>query len=650
MNLIISIFYITLFSALLYLYLITFKWFWRLIVYIRIKYKIFWNRRDNKASIYINKKEHFGVFWKLFKNRKKNIAVLCILFILSMTIFVQNLFKYATSENKNIQAKYYFAVGQTANTFKMVSLNLFHPDFPLLLPIKWFQKLVYLHGTSLLPKNDNENYLWKQLWFYNPYTITLTPPWDMKGRHETPIYNNRHFSKMYNGFVDALRKIMDGNISDRKLFYEVMPRDISSDLEFAAVFQMYEDGLRYTGKAGIHIAQDEKYQKQTADFYRYSKIAQKWWEKKIVPKQIRDIKTQRLTFLEAKLIISDNRLFEQLMEHTTTCNNPAIDEYFQDRINLYNELTPQYKRRFFRMLRTYTSMFYNYLFVKYCNKKFPVPPNRGGYKNISRWEGIDRQETNLRVGIGYDLQTQENNITLKSLFEALKDRNTSKVLQELQEKNLSADVRFFGDKTPMHYAAHYNDIKTMEALLKLGASIDLQDKATKIPLQYAIESYNYEATKFLLEHNSSHRWVPENIGIDNIPSFGNFDVAPWEYIIHHSHYLNDIKKEVRFIKLLIRHNVNLFEELEYCKGTNFLNLVVHTSSFSLGGDTTYKNELVKMLLKKGLDFRKKNCGKISSYQYAVGRYPWMHKVFEPYMTKEERQYYKIKLGGKNGNN
>ncbi len=641
MNLIIAIFYIILFSALLYLYLIVFKWLWRVIVYTRIKYKNFWNRRDNKKLIHIDKKEHFKNFWKLFKDNKKNIVIFGILFILSMTIFVQNLLKYTTPQNKNIQAKYYFAVGQTANSFKLIALNILHPDFPLLLPIEWFQKLVYLHGTSLLPKKDDEKYLWEQLWFYNPYTITLTPPWGVRARLDTPLYNSVHFSKIYNGYMQTLEKIMDGNISDRKLFYEVMPRDISSDLEFAAVFQMYEDGLRYTGKAGIHIVQDEKYQKQTANLYRYSKIAQKWWDEKIVPKQIKDIKTQRLTFLEAKLIISDNKLFEQLMEHITTCKNPIIDEYLQDRQNLYNELTPQYKKRFSRMLRTYTSMFYNYLFTKYCNKKFPAPPNRGGYKNISSWEGMRQQEINLRVGTGYDLQTIENNATLKPLFEALKEKNTSKVLQELREKNLSPDVRFFGDKTPMHYAAHYNDVKTMDALLKLGASINPQDKAKKIPLQYAIENYNYEATKFLLEHNSSHKWVPENISkLD--PFTDRFYAQPWEFLLITGQSKIDRKKIVALIKLLINHNVNLNGEIQWCSGMTFLHMASLGYSLQIGPETKYQVEVIKMLLEKGLDFRKKDCRGRNAYEIAINEHPWMYKVFEPYMTEIERQYYKNK--------
>lgn len=641
MNFIMAIIYIAFLSVLLYAYLLALKCMWKIAVYLRIKYKNFWNRKDAQKLIPLDKKEYFKNGWKLFSNQKKNIAILSLLFLFSITLFSQYLRDNTTDENKHLSAKNYFAVGETANLYKMALLNVSHPDFPLLIPIEWFQKVVYWHGSSLLPKNDDEKYLWQQLWFYNPYTITQTPPWDYHGRPTSPLYNNSHFSKVYNNYMIALEKVMDGNISDRKLFYDVVPRDISSNLEFAVIFQMYEDGLRYTGEAGIHIARDKKYQKQTDNFYRYSKIAKKWWDDGVIPKKIREIPTQKLTFLEAKLTISDNKLFEQLMMHVTTCNNPYIDDYLQSRQDLAEAITPEYEKRFSMMLNTYTSMFYNYLLPKYCAKEFPIASNKI-HQRISRWSGIEEQETNLRIGTGYDLQTKEDNASLSPLFEALKDKNTSKVIQELTSKNLSADVRFFGQKTPMHYAAYYNDVKTMEALLEQGAFISTQDKAKKIPLQYAIENYNYEATKFLLEHNSSHKWVPENIR-KNKSRDGVFLSTSWEYLMVFGAYQVDTIKIVEFIKLLIQHHVELFAEIEDCKGENFLHVVARNSTFAKGGDTKHMEEIIKMLLENGLDYKVEDCHGRSAYQAAVEKYSWMHSVFEPYMTNEEKQYFKNKM-------
>jgi hypothetical protein len=635
-----AVFYIMLLSILLYGYLLFFKLLWRLFIYTRIKYKNFRNRKDAQKLIPISRQQHFKNGWNLFPNKRKNISILVVLFLISMTLFLHHLQKNTTDKNKHFEAKNYFAVGETANNFKFLALHLFHPDFPLLLPIEWFQRLVYWHGSFLLPDNDDEKYLWEQLWFYNPYTILQTPPWDYHAKPITPIYNNSHFSKIYNNYMIALEKTMDGNISDRKLFYDVVPRDISSNLEFAVIFQMYEDGLRYTGEAGIHIARDEKYQKQTDNLYRYSKIAQKWWDDGVIPENIRDIPTQKLTFLEAKLTISDDRLFRQLMLNITTCDSPYIDDYLESRQDLADAITPKYEKRFSMMLNTYRSMFYNYLFPRYCNKEFPIASNKI-HKRISRWRYIEDQETNLRIGTGYDLQTKEDNATLAPLFEALKDKNTSKVIKELVSKNLSADVRFFGKKTPLHYAAHYNDIKTMEALLKHGASINAQDKANKIPLQYAVENFNYEATNFLLEHNSSHKWVPENIR-KNRSYDGDFFVAPWEYLMVFGQFGVARKKTTELVKLLAQHDVNLFTEIQHCKGMTFLHMAALGYNLRTGGEHQSQVEIIKILLEKGLDYKAKDCNGESAYEIATRRYSWMHLVFEPYMSEEDIEYFKNK--------
>lgn len=640
MHFLMAILYLALLSILFYTYLVFFKWLYKVFIYVRQKLRNRRLKKEGKIPLPLSLSVHFKNSWLLFQNKRKTYAVIAILFGINCLIFSSDLSKYTTAENKHISAKYYFTVGETANTVKIALLNVLHPDFPLLIPIAWFQKLVYWNGSLILPPEDDEKYLWQKLWFYNPYVITQSPPWGVRARLDTPLYNSKHFSRFYNDYMIVLEKVMDGNIADKKLFYATVPRDISSDLEFSVIFQMYHDGLRYTGEAGIRIAKVEKYQKQTDNFYRYSKIAKKWWADGVIPTMIREIPTQKLTFLEAKLTISDNKLFEQLMMHVTTCDNPHIDDYLQSRQDLADAITPEYEKRFSMMLNTYTSMFYNYLLPKYCAKEFPIASNKI-HKRISRWSGIEEQETNLRIGTGYDLQTKEDNASLSPLFEALKDKNTSKVIQELTSKNLSADVRFFGQKTPMHYAAHYNDGKTMEALLNQGAFISAQDKAKKIPLQYAIENYNYEATKFLLEHHTSHKWVPENIR-KNKSEDGYLFTIPWEYLMVFGQAGVDRMRIIELIKLLIQHKVDLFKERESCKGMNFLHMASLGYSLRIDADTKYMVEIIKMLLQEGLDFKVKDCYGRSAYQDAVERYTWMHSVFEPYMTNEEKQQLKNK--------
>lgn len=636
----IAIAYIILLSLLLYGYILFFKWLWRVTLYVRIKYKNFTNRKDPEKCLVVNRHEYFKNGLMVLSDKKKNIAILAILFGFTLIIFVQHLSHNTTDANKYLNAKQYFAVGETANTFKLATLNFLHPDFPLLIPVEWFQKLVYWHGTFLLPKNDDEKYLWQQLWFYNPYTITQTPPWGYSAKPFTPVYNNKHFSKMYNGFMASFEKVMDGNVSDQKLFYDVVPRDINSNLEFAVIFQRHQDSLRMSGEAGVIMAREAKYQKQTDNLYRYSKIAQQWWKDETIPENIRLLKEQQLTFLEAKLTISTSKLFEHLMLHVTKCDDPLLDEYLQDRINLNEVLTPEYQARFSMMLQTYRSMFFQYLIEKYCQREFLVSAY-GKHESMKRWGYIEDQETNLRIGTGYDLQTKEDNATLAPLFEALKDRNTSKVLDELNEKNLSVDVRFFGEKTPMHYAAYYNDVKTLKALMKLGASISPEDKAGKIPYQYAIEGYNYEATKFLLENNSSHKWVPESIR--NKKSRGGFSFTiPWEYLMVMGQRGVDRMKIIELTKLLINHNVDIHKERESCKGMGLLHMASLGYSLRIESETKYMVEIIKMLLEKELDYKARDCNGRNAYEIAVQQYSWMHLVFEPYMSVEDKKYFKNK--------
>ncbi|MDD2566842.1 MAG: ankyrin repeat domain-containing protein [Thiovulaceae bacterium] len=638
LHFIIAIAYVVLFSILLYGYILFFKWLWRVTLYVRIKYKNFTNRKEPEKCHVVNRHEYFKNGLMVLLDKKKNLALLAILLVLTLTIFVQHLSQNTTDANKHLNAKQYFAVGETANTFKLATLNFLHPDFPLLIPVEWFQKLVYWHGTFLLPKNDDEKYLWQQLWFYNPYTITQTPPWGYSAKPFTPLYNNKHFTETYNGFMTSFEKVMDGNISDQKLFYDVVPRDINSNLEFAIIFQRHQDSLRMSGEAGVIMAREAKYQKQTDNLYRYSKIAQQWWKDEIIPKNIRTLKEQQLTFLEAKLTISTSKLFEHLMLHVTKCDDPLLDEYLQDRMNLNEALTPEYKARFSMMLQTYRSMFFQYLIEKYCQMEFLVSAD-GKHKNMKRWGYIEDQETNLRIGTGYDLQTNENNTTLAPLFDALTEANTTKVSQELQTKQLNVDVRFFGDKTPLHYAAYHNDLPTIELLLQKGADINAQDKAKKIPLQYAIENYSYEATKYLLEHNSSHKWVTENIRKGRSWD-GELCQTAWEYLMTFGQQGVETIKIVELIKLLILHDVDLFKDAQRCKGMGNLHFSVSGAGIQKGNETEAKVEIIKMLLEKGLDYKAKNCFGETPYQNAVQQYSWMHLVFEPYMSVEDKKYFK----------
>ena len=471
----------------------------------------------------------------------------------------------------------------------------------------------------------------------------------MRAKPDTPLYNNKHFSEIYNGYMNTLAKVMDGNITDRKLFNAVVPRDIFSNLEFAVIFQMYEDGLRYTGEAGVRIAKETKYQKQTDNLYRYSGLAEEWWKNGTIPENIRSIPQQYLTFLEARMAIAENVMFRKLLLEPTRCDDPFIKGYFTQRQRLLNETPVEYFDRFSMTLNNDQSRFYDYLFPKYCGYEQPVKAQKVNGPQFSRFPYKDVQERNLREGSGYDLQNHESNETLRPLFMAIDEKNTEEVLHILANRNLSPNVRFYGNKTPLHYAAHNNDIATMKVLLKNGANINAEDQAGKIPFQYAIENYNYEASKFLLEHNSSHKWVPEMF--DSTDMRNSIDIpltTSWEYVMSFGalkiqrHRTNMERKTiVKLVKLLIEYRVNFNQIAHYCRET-WLHTAVRGVGLQNSPDVADKEAVVKMLLEAGADFRVKNCNGMNAYEEAVNNHSRIDGVFYPYMTKEEKVYYKIR--------
>lgn len=640
MTFLFAIIYVILLIGLLYLYLLFFKGGWRVITYVRQRYKNRQLIKQGKQPEPINRHDHFKNGWVVLSDKKKNVAVVAIIVGLTLTLFSQNLLRNTTDKNTNHEAKKLFAVGETANTYKMVALNILHPDFPLTWPIEWFQQLLCLHGAYIVPQGDDEIYLWKKLWFYNPYVIPQTPPWGVRARLDTPLYNSKHFSRFYNDYMIVLEKVMDGNISDKKLFYETVPRDISSDTEFSVIFQMYHDGLRYTGEAGIRIAKVAKYQKQTANFYRYSTLAEQWWKDGTIPQSIRAIPEQRLTFLEARYAILEAVMFEKLLNGAVRCEDTSVREYLSHRNTFAEEIPPAYQKRFGMLLNNEDSRFYHYIFTTYCKCEFPASPERVKGWQFHRAPHVDTSESSIRKGMGYDLQDSENNLTLSPLFNALKAKNTAKVLQELDQKHLSPDVRFYGEKTPLHYAAHTNDLKTLQALIARGASINIEDKAGKIPFQYAIQNYSYDTAKYLLEHGSSHKWVAD-IPID---SDGKYFTTPWAFVINSNYPPEDV---ARMLILIIEHKIDLFEEKKDCSmnlakyvigGAGLINNL--NAENKVRAQIKVRTEIVKMLIDAGVDFHVR-CEGDSAIEEAIRRADGddlkIIQMLYPLMTPEEKK-------------
>jgi ankyrin repeat protein len=100
-----------------------------------------------------------------------------------------------------------------------------------------------------------------------------------------------------------------------------------------------------------------------------------------------------------------------------------------------------------------------------------------------------------------DFDTNETNETLKELSLALKQKDIKKIKQ-LIPKEFDPDVKLLIDRTPLHYAAHFNDAKTAKYLISLNASLSPIDLKEFTPLYYAIESNSLDIVKLLIENGA----------------------------------------------------------------------------------------------------------------------------------------------------
>jgi ankyrin repeat protein len=97
------------------------------------------------------------------------------------------------------------------------------------------------------------------------------------------------------------------------------------------------------------------------------------------------------------------------------------------------------------------------------------------------------------------------------------------------------------------------------------------------------------------------------------------------------------------VKLLIHNKVYLHEKSSNCH-SSWLHEAIRGAGIQKGSNTKDKDDIVKLLLEAGLDYREKDCRGTNVYETGVGYHSRINSVFYPYMTQEERQYYKNKFG------
>ncbi len=98
------------------------------------------------------------------------------------------------------------------------------------------------------------------------------------------------------------------------------------------------------------------------------------------------------------------------------------------------------------------------------------------------------------------IETPETNETLKPLANALWDKILPKV-QALIPSQFDVNTKMIGERTPLHIAAHNDDIKTVAYLVEQGAELDVWDIHKNTPLCHAIENNATKTVAYLLNQD-----------------------------------------------------------------------------------------------------------------------------------------------------
>jgi ankyrin repeat protein len=166
-----------------------------------------------------------------------------------------------------------------------------------------------------------------------------------------------------------------------------------------------------------------------------------------------------------------------------------------------------------------------------------------------------RDFENSPIGIFYD-----DNATHIEMMKALSQKDLQKFKTILHKYDLNTSVKIGYDKygkftkrTPIIYAAYYNDLPTIKYLLSHGADINYQDYITKTPLQYAIENNSTTVVKYLLEHKADKK---KACFVHEYKTGSRSRLTPLAFAIKNEYY--------ELFKILLEHG---FRDIDLnCKG------------------------------------------------------------------------------------
>lgn len=118
--------------------------------------------------------------------------------------------------------------------------------------------------------------------------------------------------------------------------------------------------------------------------------------------------------------------------------------------------------------------------------------NRTGFSCNGEYE---KRLNHKKYGI---VTYSESNSKFRPLFIALKNKQSNSVKEIFDKSKIPFNVKMTGDREPIHYAAYFNDVKTLKYLIANRVDLNPVDITGYTPIQYAIANDAPEAAELLL--------------------------------------------------------------------------------------------------------------------------------------------------------
>jgi hypothetical protein len=172
-----------------------------------------------------------------FINRKFNCKAAILVVVLILSIYGHARMSWMGPESRHPEAKEYWTAGQVVYAHRYILERVLHPDNPIIKPYTLLQRAIFARGEKLLPEDDGERDVWRNVWFIYPYSRTVIRPYGV---------GNRKYEPRMVALLDECWLAMEG-MATRKIADPKMKRKALLEFPFVVSYYVLWHG-HYTGK------------------------------------------------------------------------------------------------------------------------------------------------------------------------------------------------------------------------------------------------------------------------------------------------------------------------------------------------------------------------------------------------------------------